>query len=732
MATPHIFRFYILDANENYYYVDDNNDVQTTSTKTALKFTPSGWDKIRMQVSRDKSSHGINTVITAPLTFIKDGAKILRSIYYKDGNANFEAYAKVIIERRNDGDSNIWSYSTYYTALVDFASENKDNPKDDSDGYTVRLYEKNIQTLLQANEDVEYEIPFDSDAINIEMDGVKFRNKYTWTANGLSAVPVQSSASGEYYLVPMGLVKEDTGYFGSYLDVQAQGSEVNPTGTTPSDSNKMLYTGLAFLANYTLTANITVNNTGGASDLQLRVDWLDKNFVSNTNTFSNIYTTSVVGGIVGSQTFSISVSGTHSYPSYPINNFLVLRLPATSIQTVNITVNSINYTATYAAKLPTTYVNSFKYKDFAKKVFDKATNTTGTFNNGFLGFTDTKANLYKYYNNLPIFTHVTGGNAMRGIASAKIKTTWGDLWKDAHSRWFLGYDITGSTLRIEQLPYFYKKSSVITVINNISKFTKTTAKELIYNSIRAGYRDVDLDMLNAKYEVNTEQQWLIGGDRVKAELNLLSTYNAGVYASEYLRSDLSGKDTTDNKTDNDVFLIEVSNVISGGNQTLLKYSSPDTISGVADGATLYNIGLDPRSFVLRWQPYIKSVLNINDSAWGSSKRIAFQKSEKNANAAYFISGFTNLQNSDIYPSSTYQYFAGDRLFKPTFYEFDCEVPYDMLNTILENKYGVIGFYDNNNYYEGFIWDVDINPSVNDKCHMKLLASPNNNQENLIQ
>jgi hypothetical protein len=735
MATPHIFKFYILDKNGNYYYTDAFDKVQTTSTKTALKFTPKGWDAIRMQVSRDAKTFGINTVITTPLSFVRDGAIILRSIYYANGDTNFEAYAKIVIERRNDDNGvsgQIWGYKHYYTALVDFGNENKDQPKDDTNSFTVRLFEKNVQSKLQANEDTEYEIPFDSDSINIEMAGVKFTNTYEWLASNLAATAVLSGGSGQFYLPAMGLRKEDTGYFGDYMQEQGQGQEVFARSTTPSDANKMFYTGLQFTADWEFSANITVNNTGGASDLQMEVAFMVKDFTINTIGRTAIYTTSVLGGIAGSQTFSITASGSRTFNSYPLNHFLSIGLPATSLQTVNVTINSINLKIKYKQALPTTYNNSFKYKDFAKKIIAKASNNEATFNAGFLSFYDTKANLYKYYGNLPHYTHVTSGNALRGFASAKVKSTWGNIIQDIRSRWMCGIDITGDTVRIEQLPYFFNKDSVILEIPSVSKFTKYTANNLIYNDIKCGYRDKNLDMLNARYEINAEQSWKIVIERIKAELNLVSPFDAGVYSNEYLRSNLSGKDTTDNQSDNEVFLIEISDVISGGNQTLLKYSSPDNISGVADSATMYNAGLNPRSFLLRWLPYIKSIMNIDDTAWSSSETVKFQTAVRNALASFLLHGYSNLQNADIYPSSTYQYFAGNRLFKPTFYEFDCEVPFDVLNTILANKYGVIRFKDGNNSYDGFIWDVDINPSVNDKCHMKLLASPNNNQLTLIK
>lgn len=725
MSQPKLFKFYLLNEAGNYYYYD-GNDVQVTSTKTAIRDTPNGWDNMRMQVGRNLTDFGINATITAPLRFWGDGREILKSIYYKDSRVNFNAYCKCIIEKRIDNNgSNVWGYEQLGNDfVVDFANDQIEEAAEDGNYFVVGLNEDNVLERIQSNEGTDVEIAFDVDAINVELSGKELNSHYRWLASSLSAVTM-ATQNTQGYVIPMGLVKEETDYFRNLIITQTQGAEKWNTTGTPLDSNKFLYTDVNIVAPYTIEAEIEVVNSGSVGSLQLVLELLEKDMINNSNASTPLFTS---GTITGTQTITISISGNMTFNPSLYTYFINLRFPSAGVNSVDITVNSIEFILDIKQALPTSYCNSFSYYNFAKKLIAAGTNNEASLASScFLNFGAVLSDLPNYFYNLPSYTNITTGNAIRGLADNAIKTSIKEMKQDIYSRWMCGMDVTGTIVRFERLPYFFQKNVVIATVPVVSKLTKKTALEWLYSDIKCGYEDVNLDKLNAKYEINSTQQYSLFLKKITTALDLITKYRAGVYEIEFLRGDLIGKDTTDNDGDEKIFLLEVSNVISGGNNTLLKYSNPpNSISGVFSPYTHYNWGLSPDLFIYRHSPYFKGILSAPDDQSNSADKVSFVSAKKNDNYIRYINGYVLNGGDDIYLTSSYLPYQGDKLFLPQIYEFECETPENIINLILANKYGVIRFYDGDEYKNGFILDAEITPSSTSACKFTLLASPDNN------
>lgn len=723
MSTPKLLKFDFLNESGEYYYVDSDGEVQTTATVTSIKDTPDGWDKTKYKLGRHDTYLGINLSLTTPYRFWGDAKIILKHIYYKDGKINFDAYCKVVIRRRKDNDpSDVWGYETFGNAYtVDFSNDNEEEPIEEGGFFNVRLIEENVFEQIEANADTEYDIEVGDDGIGMILEGKKLEAEYNWLASDLDPVNVVSAT--EYYIVPMGLIKEDVDYFRNYIYAQNQGVQVLGLSIAANDSTRLLANDIPFInVDYTIEAEIVVDNVGGASDLQLRIDILQKPFSGSAGAFSTIFSSSI--GLVGSTVINVSQSGTHTFDPNFFSHYLTIRTPATSVQNVNISVNSISFKINNALALPPNTISTLRYNKFAEKVLSQASLNTATLATGFLGVYDDWSNLSQYFNNLPFYTYVCSGNGVRGIADSKIKTTFKNLFQDARSRWALGMDVTGSVVDFKLHKDLFKKDTLIADVGEVSNLKRRTATDFLVNKVTCGYEDQTLDKLNAKYEANSEHQYSLRLKRIKTELDIKSSYRADVYGIEYTRGDLIGKNTTDNKADDDVFLLEGSDEFVGVDNTLKRYSSPDTVTGVFSGDTHYNIGLQPERFIYRWGSYFKGIRSTPDGT-ATADCVYFVSAKKNQSLETFIDGWVITEGADINVTDNSKPPQGDRLFSCVIDDFECKITENVLNAILADKYGVIGYTSEGVYYEGFILDAELTVENEGICNFTLLGSPKN-------
>src|SRR5690606_7400776 len=83
-----------------------------------------------------------------------------------------------------------YRYSGLYKGEIDFSQWDHFGPK-----VTLNLIEGGVLKALKAHEATEYEIPFDSDAVLVQMDGIYLRMKHNFVS--------QASPTGGDHLVGM-------------------------------------------------------------------------------------------------------------------------------------------------------------------------------------------------------------------------------------------------------------------------------------------------------------------------------------------------------------------------------------------------------------------------------------------------------------------------------------------------------------------------------------------------
>lgn len=717
--TPRKFEITLEDRLGKFYYVDSAGNVQLSDDVLYIKDTPVNWKDIEIKFGRGEKYMGVFRKSATPFEFQGDGAQILRYIYYANDGANFNAYCKLTLYQRNDGDTDIWAYSSLYSAEIDFFEGLDDGVNEHGTYFKANLLERGLPEIIQDKLNTPYEIELGSDATDVKVTGLKLSGNYQYLATDLPSINVLDGA--EKYVPPMGLaVNEGEEYFGSTFFFQSQGYEKYTS--VPTEINKFLYADKSLPTAYSLNLNLRAT-TNGSAGTTIAVSIIRKTTNTTTLTATGLFLSSSFTG--SNVPFNITAAGNFTFD--PVNYTYYLVIVTTSVSggsTTDIVIDNLNFSLVFNYEFPSSTVKAYPYYKVAEKLIAAITGGTYPFASGYLNYQPTKEDLSKYgnYNSSPGYTYVTSGDAIRGLSSS-IKITLAELLQDSYARWMTGFSTFNDVAQIQKLGYFLQDSSVIFDLGNkVTGVKKTTATEYIYNQIRCGYPDPDVEQLNGKFEVNSEQTWKIPipkGD----ELDLTTAFNAGIYDIEQIRLNLTEQDTTNDRRDNRVFLIEA--MFNGSEYETIKYIYPTegVINGVPDQDTFWNVGLSPKRFIMRHLPYLRSILNISDGTQQNPGAITFQEGLRNTFFNTFIGGYYLEEGADISPGANIDGTLQDKLFVPMIYEFEAQPPVNLISLIESNPYGVIGFNDNGVIRYGFVLDVGIKPATDDIYKLRLLAAP---------
>lgn len=127
-------------------------------SELTLEHSPDGWDDNSLTVERSSTYYGIFRSYTIKLKFVKDGAELLRDIFYNGGNtfANLGnppgVDSFILIEKL---DKMSLTYEQVFTGSFDFGSYN------DYQNYVeITIVDTGLTNLIKANQDNEYTVEF--------------------------------------------------------------------------------------------------------------------------------------------------------------------------------------------------------------------------------------------------------------------------------------------------------------------------------------------------------------------------------------------------------------------------------------------------------------------------------------------------------------------------------------------------------------------------------------------
>lgn len=726
MGTPNKFKYYLLNASGDYYYIDSNGNVDTTSTKTELQDSPSNWHDFSVTFTRDMVYYGLLRSMSNRVIFTWDAAKILRSIYYADGQAYSNAYAMFVIEKRIDY-ANKWDYYEFYRAEVDFSKDLRDSTDEDGRFFEVGLLRRSAYEAIQNNEGTKYNIPFASNDATVLLDGILLDALYRYQTGDLTAsgaVPVRpiGSSAQQGYIIPLGFYSyETTEYFRSFIFAQSQTLETYLLSTTPNDANRFMASSVDFSADATITG--TINVDCNSMELQMVVLFLEKDMAANTTASTTLFTSANLTG--SSNDVSFTVNPTFTFKKDNFSYFIEIRfnrILGSSLLDAGVIVKSFNMDLNVREKLPETTPKTKRYGKLLEEILTNVGDGNYTFFSNYLSqsFTDAQLNTGGNYNNAPYHTRVTTGNTLRGINGDTFKTTLRDCMQTGFAIWGLGLGIEGSVIRVEKISHFFQQNNVIYTFEEVNSISYEPATSLLYRHIKYGYNDYTYEKLNGKFEVNSLQEATADVGAVSEELDLISTYRADIYGIEFLRGDFVDKDTTDTDSDNGIFLLDCTETLSSGSYTLRRYATG--IFEVKDTVNAYNVGLWPHKNLLRGHSaFLGGMISQNAAR---SRFVSFRSGEKNTAAYSNINGVEVEEQANVRPQYPLDGYSIPKLFIPLFIKFQVAPPEGIIGLIENNPYGEIEVKDaNGNSIYGFIYEFTLSAADEGVFDITLICSP---------
>ena len=234
---------FITDENNKYCRAKQdlagNYSLSRNSQPYPIEYNPINLLDTKVQFATNKKVFGLMRSIIEPLEFIKDGAAILRSLYFLGKGAEQEAYITIVSW---NGVKNLYELS--YKGKFDF-SEKIENP--DIASFTCPLIDDTAWGLVSRRQDVNYAYNCnsrDSKAVKVLIDGVTLLNKYTFQT---VPTPITSRLNFPAATIPFVLVNQDGDSVGIVIKnqtfIQYNGANYPaPYYNTPPDGTFFLKT----------------------------------------------------------------------------------------------------------------------------------------------------------------------------------------------------------------------------------------------------------------------------------------------------------------------------------------------------------------------------------------------------------------------------------------------------------------------------------------------------------
>ena len=269
---------------------------------------------------------------------------------------------------------------------------------------------------------------------------------------------------------------------------------------------------------------------------------------------------------------------------------------------------------------------------------------------------------------------ILAAESVRGIPDAKIYTSYNKFvdWMEA----VFGFvqKIDGNTVRFVHRDSLFKREIIKEIGTNYSGFSYSVDESRIYSSVSVGYEKQEYDNINGRDEFRFTTEYTSGINVTSNKLELISPYRADVYGIEFLVQE-RGKDTTDNKSDNDVFFVGA-DYDSATDKYVLVRTGYD-VTGVLNSILMFNS--------MYWQ---RAMLEANKKFLGVfTNKLKFASSEGNSDVA--VNAIT--LKDDFIISERLATCGVVSLETP-----ECDIPMksDGIITVEEGDYLYAGYYEN--------------------------------------
>jgi hypothetical protein len=664
------FLYFLTKADGKSYYLE-NGVVKTRATPTPLSKTPEGWEGVSIGWERSIAKGGIVRSFSVPLSFVGSALNIIKNLVF---TKSLQESICILITRLSleiDFVNYSFTYNLIYKGELDLSTAVIEETK-----ASCSIMEGGLSKLLKSNENTVYQIPLDDpDRIWVKMDGLYLSEKHNFDTGEDGTV--------FDHIVPTLFINKEGQAFGVATFTVYM---VNSPSISPTSEDYFLLTSQA-ISGMTLSGSF---NLMAASLIPTNYNLRLKSSTGQDISIATFAVTNTEVNYAWSVTFNSAVN----------ERFWLYADLATTV--IPYFYFGGSFSLSYKSKAPQTIISAFKPDTLLKRL------GSGVFNKDV-----TRSQLL----DLNPGKVLTCGDAIRGIEGAQIKTSLNQFYEDCRVRYLAGQGIEGDEFTIEPLSYYLTIANPVR-LGEAKDLKVSYAKDLLCNTVKVGYGTIQTDDVNGKYAFNNS---LLFSSEQKLdapkELTLISPYYADPYAIELVRINLEGKTTTDNSSDNQVFILDIDydNPETIDGLTVYPLFRPtQTITGVPDTTDVFNIGLSPKRILETWIIYINSIFYKLEGT-----KLKFETTEKNADLKTIRGGVTVEEKADVIIGT-------DKLFLPFYFEYDSEAPTDLPDIMEADPNRSFITTWNDSEFEGFSIKVGISPTDNKAQSFKTLATPGTN------
>jgi len=644
-------------GSENAFWLDD----------------PDGWNELGIRWERDKNYGGIFQTYSQSLKFRGEAAQIINYLY---GQFGVSAELEVLVLKCNfnidatPGETLV--YNEYFAANIDFTTISLA-----FDAITCALRDTGAVSLLKANDGIDYTIEMEGnpDAIRAYIDGVTLKNSTIWT---ISDNPAGDNVN-VFNKPQMNIASSETQYIDdATIQDYSESLDTNHFFVSSTEQDVVLDYDFSVQAyplsgvNYSTSELVTGFYKLLADGVTTVHYWL----VYEPSYLIFLYYNYVLKGSV---TIPM-LPGEKLYYFSSIFNAQIEWKYNTDPNLVAGTIK-IGYDTTITATEP-----------YGLRIFDALKQTLAKASNGKIGLISDylsdpdliDVDAYPYWDSYFC------GDALREIPNAKMSLNVADIIKDLRSRYCLRATMQGNSLRVEKMGFFYDEDNEIFDLGEVSDLELKCSQDDIYNQIQIGYKDQTFDTLNGRDEYNTMHQYEIEFDgKVKGQLDLLSPYNASMYAITVASYNREGKPTTDSKADSEIFILNLNPILELINDEYVRrafrpnnyyYSiDPDRVQNVLSPLTDFNMPASPTRNLIRSARF----LAIGTDRMQNGQKIKFTSSTKNDAL------ISNIGYGEIVESQSFDLPIARPYYLPDVIDFRCPVGDNFANSVMQYPHGYI-------------------------------------------
>lgn len=556
-------KLYVLISDDTGKYwrakqqVDGSYSFSQNAQPYPINFNPSNLVNSEVDFGTNAKYFSLTRTVTQQLNFIKDGAAILKQLYYFGKGIEQKAYITIL---QWNGIRNV--YELAYHGRVDF-NEKKGSPK--SNTFSVPCVDDSAWGVLSQNDDTKYYIdcsPTNPKAIKVLVDGLNLVDTLTYQTVAITIDPtiyiitpislVLINQSGD----TVGVVSKGQNLQSAPISVQGEvkldyvnTNIVRPKGYTPPSG---IYQTLPIPTQgsgfyYTAYRNENVNIEGQiqfsctGTYLYCPIYY----FVTNKGQYVNLFNSYqyLINNKVNIANFNFNITLDEGEEIYLMtNNALLYPItlgPVTTILISNIAVTS-------KTKVQPQVVYGLRPLDLLQQIVETATN--GRFSINSIFFEE---------NNRDI---ITSGDAIRNVPSARIYTSFSDFFKTFDARYFMALRIINGNLWIEPADVIYNflTGNIIELGEAIDISEPEVAQEFYGNSLEVGSPSVDYRHPSGRLEFDSTNQFSLPFTTVNKKLSWITAYRTGCFDISFLILDYQGGSTVDNTGDTSCYLLRIS------------------------------------------------------------------------------------------------------------------------------------------------------------------------------